>query len=191
MPKTTLLFGVSLVVLGLGAYLVTGRESVTALIPAFFGLPVVGLGVAALMREAWRKLGHPSPSYKNDRAGKAFELFIPELDKEVDMASDLMKAMFGEKSPTQSATQLPTQSGDPVPRLLAALLRGEMASGKLREALGIKHRPTFRKNYLHPAIEAGFIEYTIPDKPNSRLQAYRLTDKGRQVLTKTSAEVHP
>jgi hypothetical protein len=55
MPKTTLLFGVSLVVLGLGAYLVTGRESVTALIPAFFGLPVVGLGVAALMREAWRK----------------------------------------------------------------------------------------------------------------------------------------
>jgi hypothetical protein len=55
MPKTTLLFGVSLVVLGLGAYLVTGRESVTALIPAFFGLPVIGLGVAALIKESLRK----------------------------------------------------------------------------------------------------------------------------------------
>lgn len=55
MPKTTLLFGVSLVVLGLGAYLVTGRESVTALIPAFFGLPVIGLGVAALVKESLRK----------------------------------------------------------------------------------------------------------------------------------------
>ena len=32
---------------------------------------------------------------KNDRARKAFDLFIPGLDKEVDMASDLMKAMFG------------------------------------------------------------------------------------------------
>ncbi len=32
----------------------------------------------------------------NDRSGKAFEFFIPELDKEVDMASDLMKSMFGE-----------------------------------------------------------------------------------------------
>ncbi len=48
-----------------------------------------------MMREAWRKLGHPAPHYKNDRAGKAFEFFIPELDKEVDMASDLVKAMFG------------------------------------------------------------------------------------------------
>jgi ATP-dependent DNA helicase RecG len=142
-----------------------------------------------MMREAWRKLGHPSPTYKNDRAGKAFEFFIPELDKEVDMASDLVKAMFDAKTPTQSATQSPIQSGDPVTRLLAALLHGEMASAKLREALGIKHRPTFRDNYLHPAIEAGFIEYTIPDKPNSRLQKYRLTDKGRQVLTKTGSEV--
>jgi len=47
-----------------------------------------------MMREEWQKLGHPAPTYKNDRAWKAFEFFIPELDKEVDMASDLMKAMF-------------------------------------------------------------------------------------------------
>jgi ATP-dependent DNA helicase RecG len=93
--------------------------------------------------------------------------------------------MFGARPPTQS----PTQSGDPVGRLLEVLLHGEMASGKLREALGIKHRPTFRDNYLHPAIEAGFIEYTIPDKPNSRLQKYCLTDKGRQALTKSGSEV--
>ena len=39
-------------------------------------------------------MGHPSPTYKNDRAWKAFELSIPELDKEADMASDLLKAMF-------------------------------------------------------------------------------------------------
>jgi hypothetical protein len=49
-----------------------------------------------MMREAWQALGHPAPVYKNDRSRKAFDLFIPELDKEVDMASDLMKAMFGE-----------------------------------------------------------------------------------------------
>lgn len=139
-----------------------------------------------MMRETWRKLGHPSPTYENDRTRKAFELFIPDLDKEVDMASDLMKAMFGAvpptRSATQSATQLPTQSSDPVTRLLAALLHGEMASGELREALGIKHRPTFRENYLHPAIEAGLIEYTIPDRPNSRLQKYRITNQGRATL---------
>ena len=50
--------------------------------------------------------------------------------------------------------------------------------------MNLKHRPTFRKNYLHPAIEIGYIEMTIPEKPNSRLQKYRLTDKGRKGLEK-------
>lgn len=63
-----------------------------------------------MMREAWRNLGHPAPQYKNDRAGKAFEFFIPELDKEVDMASDLVKAMFGKSLPVKASSQSPTQS---------------------------------------------------------------------------------
>jgi len=86
------------------------------------------------------------------------------------------------QEPTQSPTQLPTQSDDPVHRLLAVLQKGELSSSQLRDALGIKHRPTFRQNYLHRALEAGFIEYTIPDKPNSRLQKYRLTPAGERVL---------
>jgi hypothetical protein len=57
-----------------------------------------------------------------------------------------------------------------------------MSAGELRSALRIKHRPTFRANYLDPALAAGYIEYTLPDKPNSRIQKYRLTEKGRQAL---------
>ena len=48
--------------------------------------------------------------------------------------------------------------------------------------VGIKHWKTFQSNYLLPLIAAGLIERTIPDKPTSRLQKYRLTDKGRQLL---------
>ncbi|MFO7598231.1 MAG: cell filamentation protein Fic, partial [Candidatus Desulfacyla sp.] len=43
-------------------------------------------------------------------------------------------------------------------------------------------RKSFRERYLKPALTDGLIEMTIPDKPNSRLQKYRLTDKGRQWL---------
>ena len=67
---------------------------------------------------------------------------------------------------------------DPISRLLKALDQKELSSSELRNNLGIKHRPTFRDNYINPALYAGLIELTIPDKPNSRLQKYRLTAKG-------------
>ncbi|OGX05796.1 MAG: hypothetical protein A3G87_10305 [Omnitrophica bacterium RIFCSPLOWO2_12_FULL_50_11] len=89
------------------------------------------------------------------------------------------------------ATQSPTQSTDPVVRLLLVLQQGELSAGELRLALQIKHRPTFRTNYLHPALEAGFIKYTIPDKPNSRLQKYRLTKKGEAYLKKQGVKKGP
>lgn len=45
--------------------------------------------------------------------------------------------------------------------------------------LGLNHRPTFRKNYLQPALDGGLIERTLPDKPNSSLQRYRLRQGAR------------
>ena len=86
----------------------------------------------------------------------------------------------------RDASKSPTQSDDPVIRLLVAFGKEKMSSGELRKALDIKHRPTFRKNYLHPAMESGVIEYTIPEKPNSRLQKYRLTKKGTKLLGESS-----
>ena len=45
------------------------------------------------------------------------------------------------------------------------------------ERLNLVHKPTFRKNYLNPALEAKLIERTIPDKPNSKNQKYRKSEK--------------
>ena len=42
----------------------------------------------------------------------------------------------------------------------------------LMNMLGMKSRDSFRKNYLTPALDAGLIEMTIPDKPSSRNQRY-------------------
>ena len=91
-----------------------------------------------------------------------------------------------EKSTTQSATQSATQSSDPVVRLLETLANGPLSSAEIRYRLKLKHRPTLRKNYLHPALEKGYIEMTIPEKPQSRLQKYRLTGKGSKFLHKNN-----
>ena len=45
--KISLAIGGVLVLLGLGSYVGTGRESVTALIPAFLGLPILICGLIA------------------------------------------------------------------------------------------------------------------------------------------------
>jgi ATP-dependent DNA helicase RecG len=43
----------------------------------------------------------------------------------------------------------------------------------------LKDAEHFRKSYLLPAIKAGLVEMTRPDKPKSKLQKYRLTENGR------------
>jgi len=48
--------------------------------------------------------------------------------------------------------------------------------------LKLKHRDNFTDKYLKPALEAGFIEMTIPEKPRSSNQKYRLTIKGKLIL---------
>lgn len=44
--------------------------------------------------------------------------------------------------------------------------------------LGLTDRKSFRTAYLKPALLQGWVEYTLPDKPTSPLQRYRLTVKG-------------
>jgi hypothetical protein len=55
MAKITIGLGLVLIALGLGGYFGAGRASVTALIPAFFGLPLLILGLVAL-KECRRKV---------------------------------------------------------------------------------------------------------------------------------------
>ncbi len=42
----------------------------------------------------------------------------------------------------------------------------------IMDKLGLKSKETFRKNYLHPAMEMDLVEMTEPDKPSSRNQRY-------------------
>lgn len=61
-----------------------------------------------------------------------------------------------------------------VERLIEAIGKDILSSKELMERLQLKHRTTFRDNYLKPAINLGFVDMTIPDKPNSSKQKYRM-----------------
>ncbi len=46
------------------------------------------------------------------------------------------------------------------------------SSNVIMERLGLRSKETFRKNYMNPAIDMGYVRMTEPDKPNSRNQKY-------------------
>jgi len=53
---------------------------------------------------------------------------------------------------------------------------------ELQDAAGISHREHFRIAYLLPLLSAGWLERTIPDKARSRMQRYRTTAAGREII---------
>ena len=55
-------------------------------------------------------------------------------------------------------------------------------ASEIQALIQVKHRETFQDNYLKPLSKKRWLGRTIPDKPNSRLQRYLTTAKGRQWL---------
>lgn len=60
---------------------------------------------------------------------------------------------------------------------------------ELMDALGIMNQTRAFNRHVRPLLDAGLLERTVPDKPTSRLQRYRLTGIGRAYLDRLSGDV--
>ena len=67
-------------------------------------------------------------------------------------------------------------------RILFACAESTRSTSELLGILGYQSRTGNFKRALEKLLEAGWIEMTIPDKPTSRFQKYRLTKKGRALI---------
>ena len=73
----------------------------------------------------------------------------------------------------QQAASSTSGISEQVKRLLNVMEYGEAYTAKrIMELLGLKSKEALRKNYLNPAIEAGLVAMSEPDKPTSRNQMY-------------------
>jgi Fic family protein len=64
-------------------------------------------------------------------------------------------------------------------RAVMSVLKGNVMSRKdIFIAIGMYGDSRAFNRILRPLLNNGFVEMTIPDKPNSKLQKYRLTEKG-------------
>lgn len=85
----------------------------------------------------------------------------------------LLEAIRDALKQLEGTEQVAVQVTEQVKKLLEVMGREPISGNEIMNLLNLKHRPTFRNNYLLPAIDAGLIEMTIPDKPRSSKQKYR------------------
>ncbi len=129
----------------------------------FFWLPIEEL-IQFRQKEYYDALG--AADKQADSAG-----FV-ELMLEI-IRDSLTEVTVVGRSTDQHSDQVADQDKTPTERLLYVLSDKTLSATELMDRLGLSHKPTFRKNYLNPALEQNLIERTIPDKPNSRNQKYR------------------
>ena len=113
--------------------------------------------------------GSPAPLFDTDDDRLAFVIRLP-------------------CHPLAGGSSTSTEQVTPQVGALLARMGAEMTRQAPQDAPGLADREHFRKAYQAPALELGLLEMTLPDKPNSRHQRYRLTALGqrwRETILKT------
>ena len=143
-------------------------------------------GTGTLNIMDWCRENHaPVPTWE-ERAGSIVITFRPAVEFEEDLGGTTPVTAQDTDQDTAQDTM-----HDVVTSELARMLPycvSPISRKELMAQLGLNHVENFRLVYLHPAIEAGLIERTLPDKPQSRHQQYRLTEKGQRWLRKRNSE---
>jgi predicted transcriptional regulator len=66
--------------------------------------------------------------------------------------------------------------------VLKALENKSLSRREIFAAIGMNGDSRSYRRNIEPLLTGGLIEMTVPDKPNSRLQKYRLTDSGMAAI---------
>ncbi|MBM4118602.1 transcriptional regulator [bacterium] len=138
-----------------------------------------GTGVRRIREEA-RAGGYPEPIWEAN--GFTTATFRP--NPAVRAAAEAPVLVQRPASTLQVAGRLPDKYPTSTRQVLAALEAADepLPRAALQDAAGLSNREHFVNEHLAPLLAAGLIELTVPTKPRSSKQRYRLTAAGRAVL---------
>jgi len=114
--------------------------------------------------------GSPPPEFETDEGRSYFITRLPIHPK------------TSGTSPTEA--QSGAQSGAQSTRVMDVLTHTHLSMNELVAALGLKSKTGSLKRTVNELLDEELVEYTVPEKPSSRLQKYRLTSKGKTWLKK-------
>jgi ATP-dependent DNA helicase RecG len=137
-----------------------------------------GTGIPKIMR-AIKKNRSPEPRFETDTHRTFFTVTFPIHPKAKPAPSKVPSA---EQGVGQLESRLESQLESLPSAVLRALTQGGLSKAELAVALKQKQASGQLHVVIRHLLEDRQIERTIPDKPNSRLQKYRLTPRGRARL---------
>ena len=76
------------------------------------------------------------------------------------------------------------EAGSLSEKILQNLVSGGLSKSEIADSVGKEKVDGQLNNTVRSMLDQGLIEYTRPDKPQSRLQKYRLTESGRYMVSK-------
>ena len=82
----------------------------------------------------------------------------------------------------QATGQVTGQVTEKIIKLLKILNNQMLSLKEMMQYLSLSGRNNFLKEYLHPAIEQGFVAMKFPQSPNHPNQRYYLTQKGLEKI---------
>ena len=146
-----------------------------------------GTGIPKIML-AIRKNRSPEPKFETNRERSFFTVAFPVHPK-----AKAMQAMATDTTPPVEAQEAQVEAQVNLTvierTLLTACDKKPKAGQELLHAAGYSTRTGNFKRALEKLLQAKWLAMTIPDKPNSRLQKYKLTAKGRAVITKAGGKI--
>lgn len=122
--------------------------------------------LTVLMIDQCRERGLPPPVWKSDeKLGVTVIFRTPEVTPEA------------------------TPEATPEVLRMVSAIQGEMTRAEIQKKLGLADEKHFREKYQQPGLKLGVIEMTVPDKPQSPLQKYRLTSAGKRLASRDQTVV--
>lgn len=130
------------------------------------------------IRRAMKRNGSPPPVFETDKDRTCFLTILkihrlfpvikterPPIDKQVE-------------GPVEGPVKGPVELGAVEREVLVVCSQGFMSAKEISGKLGLAGKPGYIKRTLANLIGKECLEFTIPEKPGSRLQRYRITGKG-------------
>jgi len=118
-----------------------------------------------MIRKSCLDKGLPAPKWISDKNGVKLTFYATKVTTEVA---------------TEVTTEVATEVTTEVKRVIN-VISGEMSRRDLQGLLDLTSDEHFRKAYIEPSLAAGVIERTIPEKPKSSIQKYRITTLGKKM----------